>query len=105
MASSKDALAMEAMECAFADRLRDFTGLSAPQFLKRYLSTEHRDNPEVGCPAAALVSEIARQPAELQGAFRGGVEPFSAPTGERLEPGAPAHGHGRAVLMLAAMRV
>jgi TetR/AcrR family transcriptional regulator, transcriptional repressor for nem operon len=101
--SSKDALTTEAMKCAFADCLRDFTGLSAPQVLKRYLSTEHRDNPEVGCPAAALVSEIARQPAELQAAFRSGVDRFVALTGESLEAVAAEHGRDRAVLMFAAM--
>src|SRR5277367_2114826 len=57
--SSKDALATEAVNCAFADCLREFSGLTAPHFLKKYLATEHRDNPEVGCPAAALVTEIS----------------------------------------------
>jgi TetR/AcrR family transcriptional regulator, transcriptional repressor for nem operon len=101
--ASKDALATEAMNCAFADCLRDFAGLPAPQFLKRYLSTEHRDHPEVGCPAAALVSEISRQPAQLQEAFRGGVDRFVALAGESLEAVGAEHGHDRAVLLFAAM--
>ena len=100
---SKDALTTEAMKCAFAECLREFTGLSAPQFLKRYLSTEHRDHPEQGCPAAALVSEISRQPAELQTAFRGGVDRFVALAGESLEAVGAEHGHDRAVFMFAAM--
>jgi TetR/AcrR family transcriptional regulator, transcriptional repressor for nem operon len=100
---SKDTLATEALKCAFADCLREFAGLSAPQFLKRYLSTEHRDHPEMGCPAAALVSEIARQPAELQTVFRGGVDRFVALAGESLEAAAAEHGRDRAVLMFAAM--
>ena len=101
--SSKDALAAEAMKCAFENCLRDFTGLSAPQFLKKYLSTEHRDNPEMGCPAAALVSEIPRQPKELRAEFSGGVDRFVALTGDSLEAVAAEHGHDRAVLMYAAM--
>ena len=74
-----------------------------PQLLKKYLSTEHRDNPEMGCPAAALVSEISRQPEELQTEFRGGVDRFVALTGDSLEAVAAEHGHDRAVLMYAAM--
>ena len=100
---SKDALTTEAMQCAFADCIREFTGLSAPKFLQRYLSAQHRDNPEVGCPAAALVSEIARQPAQLQAAFRNGVDQFVALAGESLEAVGAKHGHDRAVLMFAAM--
>jgi TetR/AcrR family transcriptional regulator, transcriptional repressor for nem operon len=100
---SKDALTAEAMTCAFADCLREFTGLPAEEFLQRYLSTEHRDNPEVGCPTAALVSEVARQPAELRTAFRGGVDRFIALAGKSLEAVGAEHGHDRAVLMFAAM--
>lgn len=100
---SKDALTTEAMTCAFTECLREFTGLTAPQFMKQYLSTEHRDHPEQGCPAAALVSEISRQPAGLQKAFRGGVDRFVALAGESLEAAGVEHGHDRAVFMFAAM--
>jgi TetR/AcrR family transcriptional regulator, transcriptional repressor for nem operon len=100
---SKDSLTAEAMKCAFTDCLRDFAGLPAPQFLRRYLSVEHRDHPEVGCPAAALVSEISRQPEQLQAAFRGGVDRFVALAGESLEAVGAEHGHDRAVLLFAAM--
>jgi TetR/AcrR family transcriptional repressor of nem operon len=100
---SKDALTTEAMECAFEDCLREFTDLTAPQFMKRYLSTEHRDHPEQGCPAAALVSEIPRQPEKLQTAFRDGVNRFVALTGKSLGAVGAEHGHDRAVFMYAAM--
>jgi TetR/AcrR family transcriptional regulator, transcriptional repressor for nem operon len=100
---SKEALTTEAMKCAFADCLREFSGLPAPKFLQRYLSTQHRDQPEGGCPAAALVSEVARQPAELQATFHSGVDQFIALAGESLEAVGAKHGHDRAVLMFAAM--
>jgi TetR/AcrR family transcriptional repressor of nem operon len=100
---SKDALTTEAMTCAFEGCLREFTGLPAAEFLQRYLSTEHRDHPEVGCPTAALVSEVARQPAELKAAFRSGVDRFIALAGKSLEAVGAEHGHDRAVLMFAAM--
>jgi TetR/AcrR family transcriptional regulator, transcriptional repressor for nem operon len=100
---SKDALTAEAMTCAFADCLHEFSGLPAPKFLQRYLSTDHRDHPEVGCPTAAMVSEVARQPAELKAAFRSGVDRFIALAGKSLEAVGAEHGKDRAILMFAAM--
>src|SRR5438034_5865624 len=32
------------------------------QIVRAYLSVEHRDNPEGGCPSAALLDEIGRSP-------------------------------------------
>jgi TetR/AcrR family transcriptional repressor of nem operon len=101
--SSKDALTAEAMHCAFAECLQQFAGLPAEEFLQRYLSAEHRDHPEVGCPTAALVSEVARQPRELQATFQGGVNDFIALAANSLEAAGTAHDHDRAVLMFAAM--
>jgi hypothetical protein len=49
----------DAITCAFDDCLRELTGLPAPTFLQRYLSTQRWMN----CPTAALVSDITRQPA------------------------------------------
>lgn len=35
--------------------------VSTQAFLREYLSPEHRDDPGVGCPSAALLDEIVRQ--------------------------------------------
>ena len=53
---------------AVADQLREqraSVSAQAPdagleQFVRAYLSVEHRDNPEDGCPSAALLDEIGR---------------------------------------------
>jgi TetR/AcrR family transcriptional repressor of nem operon len=82
---SKDALTAETAKRAFDDCLRDFAGSNASEFPRRYLSAQHRDNPEEGCPTAALVSEISRQPAKLQAAFRSGIDRFIALASESLE--------------------
>jgi AcrR family transcriptional regulator len=37
--------------------------------LALYLSAEHRDNPGTGCASAALLPELARQPAETRNLF------------------------------------
>ncbi|TSE12021.1 TetR family transcriptional regulator [Mesorhizobium intechi] len=41
--------------------------------LAMYLSPEHRDHPETGCASAALLPEIARQPAETRGLYAEGL--------------------------------
>jgi TetR/AcrR family transcriptional repressor of nem operon len=100
---SKDVLTAEATKRAFEERACTWTGRTASEVLDEYLSTEHRDNPEQGCPTAALVSEMPRQPAGLQAAFRNGVDRVLALAGESLEAAGAEHGHDRAVLMFAAM--
>lgn len=47
------------------------TGFEA--FARFYLSDDHLQNPGMGCPAAALGSEIARAPAAVQAAFARGL--------------------------------
>lgn len=63
---------------AFALPLLDAPEAEAPRakraFRDRYLSADHRVSPGVGCPAAALGSEIARADEAVQQAFREGVE-------------------------------
>jgi TetR/AcrR family transcriptional regulator, transcriptional repressor for nem operon len=47
-------------------------GLAA--VVNAYLSPVHRDNPEMGCPAAALGIELARHPKESRRAFTHGLD-------------------------------
>jgi TetR/AcrR family transcriptional repressor of nem operon len=48
---------VEAAELAVLERAGQ-SGVAA--FAKRYLTTQHRDHPAIGCPFAALASEIVR---------------------------------------------
>jgi TetR/AcrR family transcriptional regulator, transcriptional repressor for nem operon len=65
---SKDELLIESLSEAFretADRLaeageRSQPGIAWKAVVKAYLSPEHCDHPEFGCPVAALASELAR---------------------------------------------
>jgi TetR/AcrR family transcriptional repressor of nem operon len=43
------------------------------RFVRAYLSAEHRDSPEDGCPSAALLDEIRRCPAPTRQAYSDGV--------------------------------
>lgn len=65
---SKDALLAEAIDMVLAERMSYLfssgDGLSGKPWLRavitRYLSIEHLDNAEQGCPVPALLSEISR---------------------------------------------
>jgi TetR/AcrR family transcriptional regulator, transcriptional repressor for nem operon len=43
-----------------------------------YLSTRHRDDPGRGCPTAAMVAEVAREPAATRATFTGRVKAIVA---------------------------
>ena len=43
------------------------------QIVRAYLSVEHRDNPESGCPSAALLDEIGRSPDAIKRAYTDGL--------------------------------
>ncbi|PYE14846.1 TetR/AcrR family transcriptional regulator [Paraburkholderia silvatlantica] len=100
---SKEALATAAANRAFQDTLEAFTGLSATEFFQRYLSAAHRDSPQFGCPNAALVSEVWRQPVATREAFRDGVKRYVQLIAKLLEPEDEAQDRATAVTMLAAM--
>lgn len=104
---SKEALQAEAARHSFDDTLRAFADLGPEAFLQAYLSAEHREHPEVGCPNAALVSEVWRQPASTQEAFRAGIEGFVALVAQSLgggeQQGDKEGDKDRAMMLLAAM--
>lgn len=101
--TSKEALQAEATRESFRETLSAFSGLSAEEFLKCYLSPQHRDNASAGCPNAALVSEVWRQPAETQRAFLEGLLGFINLTGDTLGCDAREHGRDRALTIFAAL--
>ncbi|TWA70076.1 TetR family transcriptional regulator [Azospirillum brasilense] len=88
--ASKDALAAEACEAAFAESLdRLPADEESPEgaldaFLTRYLSERHRDRPDAGCPMAAFAGEVARQDPAVQERFGTGVERFFDVVEQRL---------------------
>lgn len=67
---SKAALVRECVAAALEDQSAQIDELLAaggPEMaIDAYLSAAHRDNPEEGCASAALLPELARQPAEAR---------------------------------------
>jgi TetR/AcrR family transcriptional repressor of nem operon len=76
--ASKDELLAESLSEAFremSDRLTQVAEKSEPgmawkALVKAYLSPEHCDHPEAGCPVAALAPEMARASHAMKGAIR-----------------------------------
>jgi TetR/AcrR family transcriptional regulator, transcriptional repressor for nem operon len=91
---SKDALVSEACAHAFgrSAAVQEATvagsrkGLALAAIVRRYLTEAHRDEPETGCPAPALMTEMARQPAPVRRAYTKGIEDLLSRF-ERLSPG------------------
>jgi TetR/AcrR family transcriptional repressor of nem operon len=67
---SKAELVRECVAAALedqSDRTRELLAAGGLETaIDAYLSAAHRDNPEKGCPSAALLPELARQPVEAR---------------------------------------
>lgn len=87
---SKEALACASLEHAMrsmleieVQRMKDAGSDAKSEFLSRYLSATHRDHAEEGCPIAALVVDIAREPA-VRNSFTNRLKTMFAALGEYL---------------------
>jgi TetR/AcrR family transcriptional repressor of nem operon len=97
---------------AIADQLRtQSAGLDAvppgragvEQLVRAYLSPEHRDNPEDGCPSAALLDEIGRCSDATKQACTDGVLAFIDDIAARLAPHDPRAARARTLTVYALM--
>jgi TetR/AcrR family transcriptional regulator, transcriptional repressor for nem operon len=59
------------------------------QYLRAYLSAEHRDNPQDGCPSAALLDEIGRCTDATKQAYTDGLLAVIDDVAARLAPDDP----------------
>lgn len=71
---SKADLMAESAACGIAQTAALTEGVDTAEFIKHYLSREHRDNRATGCTLAALGGDAARQPEAVRIAFAQGVE-------------------------------
>jgi TetR/AcrR family transcriptional repressor of nem operon len=70
---SKDALVAEAVSEMLAG-MQKVTDVGRAQYLKTYLSAQHRDHPGQGCAMAVLASEAARQGGAVRDVFTRGLK-------------------------------
>ncbi|MDZ4251022.1 MAG: TetR family transcriptional regulator [Sulfuritalea sp.] len=71
---SKADLMAEAAAIGILRNLTNNGELDLAEFVKRYLSREHRDGRGEGCTMAALCGDAARQSADIKATFAGGIE-------------------------------
>jgi TetR/AcrR family transcriptional regulator, transcriptional repressor for nem operon len=106
--ASKDDL----VAAAVADQLRaQRAGFSAhapgraglEQIVREYLSVEHRDNPDDGCPSAALLDEIARSTDATKRAYTDGLLIAIDDIAARLAPNDPPSARAKTLGVFAMM--
>jgi len=67
------------------------------QLVRAYLSPEHRDHPDAGCPSAALLDEIGRSDELTRQAYTAGTRTIIDEIACRFAPDDPGTAHGLAV--------
>jgi len=96
---SKDALVLEAITSALGDQQHRLDedqrrGLGLEGAIRRYLNRAHLEDPASGCPSAALLPEIARQPLSTRRDYENGLRSYVS-TLAALLPDADSAASGR----------
>ena len=95
---------------AVADQLRNqraSVSAQAPdragveQYVRAYLSVAHRDNPDDGCPSAALLDEIGRCPDAVKRAYTDGLLAMVDDIAARLAPDDPPSARAKTLSVFA----
>ncbi|APA87202.1 TetR/AcrR family transcriptional regulator [Paraburkholderia sprentiae WSM5005] len=101
---SKADLMAESAACGIAQTVALSAGVEAPEFVRYYVSREHRDTRATGCTMAALGGDAARQPEAVRATFAAGIESLLAalsPDGTASDGADPAQARARALDILA----
>jgi TetR/AcrR family transcriptional repressor of nem operon len=102
----------ELVATAVADQLRnqrESLGTLAPgragveQYVREYLSVQHRDNPDDGCPSAALLDEIGRCTQATKRAYTDGLLAMVDDIAARLAPQDPSSARAKTLSVFALM--
>ena len=73
------------------------------QYVRAYLSVEHRDNPDDGCPSAALLEEFGRCPDVVKRAYTDGLLVLIDDIAARLAPDDPPSARANTLSVFALM--
>ncbi|GHH75134.1 TetR/AcrR family transcriptional regulator [Promicromonospora soli] len=100
--SSKDDLVAHVVADQLDNQVESFRALppgraGLEEFLRVYLSPQHRDNLAEGCPAAALLDEFARCPVGTQHAYTDGAQAILDEIAARLAPEDPQSARAKAL--------
>lgn len=93
--TSKDDLVTQAVTAQLGGQQRLVDSLppgraGIEEFVRHYLSIEHRDEPGTGCPSAALLDEIGRCSQNTRQAYTDGLTGLMDAIAGRLNPTNPA---------------
>jgi TetR/AcrR family transcriptional regulator, transcriptional repressor for nem operon len=88
--NSKEQLVRQVLDDALARREQVWRKLEDEEgglstMIGDYLSARHRDDPGRGCPTAAMVAEVAREPAATRATFTGRVKAIIARIAARVK--------------------
>ena len=90
-----------------ADQLREqretYSAESVEEIVRGYLSPQHRDDTEGGCPSAALLDEIARSSDAVKRAYTDGQVAIIDDVAARLAPDDPLSARVRTLSVFALM--
>jgi AcrR family transcriptional regulator len=86
---------------SFSAQAPDRAGVE--QFVRGYLSAAHRDNPENGCPSAALLDEIGRCTDATKRAYTDGALAYIDDIAARLSPDDPQSARVKTLSVFAMM--
>ena len=105
---SKEALVGEALASALADQQHRLdedqrTGLDLEGVIRSYLSHAHLEGPAEGCPSAALLPEIARQPLPTRQTYEEGLRSYVSSLAGLLPDAGSERSHRRATAIFGLM--
>jgi AcrR family transcriptional regulator len=100
---SKEDLVANALAAQLREQRESFRAMPVEQIVRAYLSIEHRDNPEDGCPSAALLDEIGRSTDATKRAYTDGLLGVIDDIAERLAPDDPRSARVKTLSVFALM--
>jgi TetR/AcrR family transcriptional repressor of nem operon len=86
---SKEDLVANTLAEQLRKQRESFRAMTVEQIVREYLSIEHRDDVEGGCPSAALLDEIGRSTDATKRAYTEGLVGVIDDIAERLAPDDP----------------
>ena len=92
---------LRAQRASVSAQTPDLAGLE--QYVRAYLSVEHRDNPDDGCPSAALLDEIGRCTQATKRAYTDGLLAMVDDIAARLAPEDPPSARAKTLSVFALM--
>jgi TetR/AcrR family transcriptional repressor of nem operon len=106
--ASKEDLVATALAEQLREQRESFSALApgrtgVEQYVREYLSVQHRDNPDDGCPSAALLDEIGRCTDATKRSYTDGVLAMIDDVAARLAPDDPQSARVKTLSVFAMM--